>query len=151
MKSVMKTEFCNIAKVSGKIWLAKEEEVGGPRLSLLPPEELKADMSAREIGVMVVNALDSFFNAGRKLSPLDWEAYESEAAAFYSVRNSKALRSKIVNFTIRRTSPEICFFNGKTGINFLTTTYVDEITLGLQVIDAIKGVFGAFRHAAGPR
>lgn len=141
----MKSEFCNIAKVENRFWLSREEYVGGPRLGLLPPEELTKDMPLGELGARVILALDAFFNAGRKLRPLDWERHEAEAATFYNVKNSRVLRAKIRNFTIRRTGLEICFFNGKTGLQFMDINYVDDFSLGQKVLQAIEDTFRSIR------
>lgn len=134
----MKTEFCNISKIGKRYWLVREEYVGGPRLGLIPSEELKKEMPPEEVGRKVVLALDAFFNANRKLKPSDWEKYEYEASVFYDVKSAKELRAKIRNFTIRRTGLGYCFFNGKTGIQFMTFNYVDEFALGQKVLEALE-------------
>ena len=101
----MEYEFCALILFRGKLYVGREEKVGGPRRLLLPPKEVPTDSDAITLGNELLAALADYRDAGHPMYADEWQRAERQLLDFFGASSVASFERKKRDVTVRRHVP----------------------------------------------
>jgi len=134
----MEHDFCAVFLHRKRLFLAREEKVGGPRRMILPPRELVLPVDSSNLGDEVLRALADYRNADRSLTPSDWEEGNAKLLELMAEPSVESFERRKRDVTVRRSrdSGEVTLFGPNR--RQVSLEAPDVGALG----DAVKGLLG---------
>ena len=104
--------FCSVYLFRGRLFLAREEGVRGPRKSVFPPSELDRAIGAAHLGLEVRGALASYREASNPVYADEWEVLNQQLLEFFGEKSVASFERKKTSVTVREHAPtgEVRFF-----------------------------------------
>ena len=96
----MDYQFCGVFVLKERLYLVREEGVGGPRQIAMPLRELPLNLDARRLGEEVLSGLDDYREIGRQAS--GGEGLNRQLLSFVDEKSVAAFERKKKEVTVRR-------------------------------------------------
>ena len=113
----MDYQFCGVFLLKKKLYMVREEGVGGPRRMVMPLKELPVDIDPNDLAEEVFAALDDYREEARPVTVDELETLNDDLLGFFGERSVAAFERKKKDVTVRRgvKSAEIRLFeaNGR--------------------------------------
>lgn len=97
----MDYQFCGVFVVKKRLFVCREEGVGGPRVMVLPPQELDPAVDDATLGAAIEAALQAYRDAGRRMTPSEWEVVNQRLLGLFGETSIATFERKKRDVTVR--------------------------------------------------
>jgi hypothetical protein len=99
---VDRMQFASVTWSKGRLYVGREEYVGGPRILLFPLQEVEIDVEPCALGQAVLEALDGYIVGDRVVYVEEKQEMNKQFLRFFGFRSIPEFYRKSIDVTIRR-------------------------------------------------
>jgi len=104
MDKIVLYSFCGVFTLKNKLFIVREQYAGGANKMLMPPKELKMNITPIALGEEIEMALNDYLPQGRSIYADEWETLNKALLEYFDEESVNTFESNKQEVNIRRES-----------------------------------------------